>query len=767
MKVDRRKFIHLGAWSGAALALPNPLKLAQKERKPWNEQPAKITRKHRNPRPTTCSLCDNHCGITSYREGDRVVMLLGNQEHPIAGGKLCAKAYGQLDRLYDFDRVLKPRKRVGERGEGKWLDISWDEAYKILQEKLTPAVNGEGPALTFINGRDELLTDAFLSLFPRVSRVAADDSISAARFRQEIFGRSECFRHYSQCRYVLNFAADPFRRGEAYITDAQSLIAGINENALELVTIAGRLSQTGGKSAAWHPVHPRHYGDVAKAIAAVMLAHGWHDKSALAQSGLNAADLKAYLRAFTPAVISRQTGLSEKVFTEIAKKLSQRTPSLVILGDEVFRTDNGWENACAIELLNVLCGALAPKGALKFDDAYAFSGGNPSGSGNSIKSASWFLHDLKQNSRAQILISYQANPVFDNYNGRWWPQTLLKNRALVPFYAAFDTYINETSQFADLILPMATELECWGLFSRRVNHRERCLSLRQPVSRPTDEILLLRKAKIKNLELFNPALAPVASSREFNQVVLDLGKKLLGESVSGPLRHADVESYIKEILADIPGMENAGGLAYLKKTGFFLYPDAAQKPRSVALSIKKLGRSQPVAQEKYSADELYLIPFTWNVLDSQTANSKYLAELRHKNPLWINADRAHKLGLKDGDKVKLRTEKGELSVKVWTTQAIHPDCVAMAVGHGHSKIGRVAQAKNIADYDPMTKSLLSRKNFFFTPYTFRLSSWDKKEPIWWHKDGNGTHFNSLLSGVPDTHAPGLTYINPLVKIIKS
>jgi len=767
VKVDRRKFIHLGAWSGAALALPNPLKLAQKERKPWNEQSARVMRKHRNPCPTTCSLCDNHCGMTTYREGDRVVMLLGNQEHPVAGGKVCAKAYGQLDRLYDFDRILKPRKRVGERGEGKWQEITWDEAYKIMQDKLTPVYNDKGADLTFINGRDELLTSSFLSLFPKAARVAADDNISLERFRQQIFGQTECFRHFKQCRYVLNFAADPFRSGEAYITDVQSLIEGMTENALELVTVAGRLSQTGGKSAAWHPVHPRHYGDVAKAIAHVMIAKGWYDQASLSQYGISAGELKAQLAAFTPANVSKHTGLKEKIFLEIAKKLSHRTPAMVILGEEVFQTDNGWENACAIELLNILCGALAPKGSLKFDTPYAFAGQKAEKSVDSIKSASWFFHDLKKNSRPQVLVTYQANPVFDNYNGKWWPQTLLKNRVLVPFYVAFDTYINETSQFADLILPMATELESWGLFTRRINHREQCLSLRQPVSRPTDEILRLRQAKLKKLDIFKPAMAPVAASREFNQVVLDLGRMLLGETPAGVYKHQDVESYLNEVLASVPGMVNAGGLDKLKKTGFFVYPDSPNGPQKIALQVKDLGSDKPVVLKKSAVDELYLIPFAWHVLDSQTANSKYLAELRHDNPLWIHPERARKLGLKEGDEIKLKTAADELMVKVWLTQAIHPDCVAMATGLGHSKIGRVAQAQNIADYDPMTKALLSRKNFFFTPFTFRLNCWDKKEPLWWHKDGNGSYVNSLFSGVPDSHVSGLTFINPLVKIVKS
>ncbi len=766
MKVNRRKFIHLGAVGSATLALPDPLKLAQKQRKPWNEQSARVTRKHRNPSPTACSLCDNHCGLTAYREGDRVVMLLGNKEHPVAGGKLCAKAYGQLDRLYDPDRILKPRKRVGERGEGKWVDITWAEAYEMLQPKLTAAYNDGGANLAFINGRDELLTDSFLSLFPQSTKVEADDKLILSRFQEQIFGRTDSCHQYQDCRYVLNFAADPFRDGGAFISEVQSLIKGINENGLELVTIAGRLSQTGGKSRAWHPVHPRHYGDVAKAIASAMLEKGWYNTAGLSQSGIDVYELKSYLRSFAPASVSKETGVSVKVIYNIARQLGRRLPSLVIIGEEVFQTDNGWQNACAIQLLNVLCGALTPDGALKFADTLSLDGRNPAETDRSTVSAAWFFQKLKKERIPKLLISYQANPAFDSFNGKWWPRNLLKSRSKVSFYVAFDTYINETSQYADLILPMATELESWGLFSHRINQQQQCISLRQPVSRPTDEILLLRQAKIKKLDLFNPALAPVASSREFNQVALELGQAVQGDNASAPFKYADVESYLKDLVHNIPALAQAGGLAQLKKTGFLVYRDPARRSQPVALNIKDLGEGKPVARESYNDDDIYLIPFAWQVLDSQTANSKYLAELRHDNPLWLHPERARKLGLKDGEVIKIGSEIDEISVKVWVTQAVHPDCAAIAVGHGHSKIGRVALAQTIADYDPMTKSLLSRKNFFFTPFTFRLNSWDKKEPLWWHKKGNGAHVNSLVAGNQDGRNSGLTFINPLVKIVK-
>ena len=763
MKVNRRKFIHLGAWSGAALALPDPFKRARNQRRPFNVQSARVMRKDRNPCPTTCSLCGNHCGLMSYREGDRVVMLLGNREHPVASGKVCAKTYAQLDRLYDFDRILKPRRRVGERGEGKWKEISWDEALAVVKEKLTPLQENGGADLCFIDGREELLTGAFFTLFPQATRVAADDGDICKRFHREYYGDKVILRDFAACRYLLNFAADPFRSGESYLTEVQSLIQGLNENGLELVTIAGRLSQTGGKSRDWHPVHPRHYGDVAKAIAGVMLARGWYDRKTLSSAGLTAEALAAYLKPFTPAAVSRQAGLPEKVILRLARKLGTRSPAMVILGEEVFQTDNGWENACAIELLNLLSGALQSGGPMQLAPrlplAAEIAAAEPE------VSAGWFWQNLKDSRRSKVLVSYQANPLFDSY-AEWFPAQLLKKEHKVEFFLALDTYINETNQYADLILPMATELECWGLFNHRLNEQECCLSLRQPVSRPTDEILLLRQARVKTLQLFEPArMAPVAAGREFNQFVLELGR-MLGRK-EAPFSFADVESYVGMLVEQIPEVAAGGGLAKLKKQGFIVYRAPAALDNKVSLSLPDLGSPRPLTREKYSENELFLIPFAWQVLDSQTANSKYLAELRHSNPLWLHPQRAAKLGLAEGDRVRIETVEGEIKVKVWITQAIHPDCAAIAQGHGHSKIGRVAQAQTIAKYDPMTKALLSRKNFFFTPFTFRLNCWDKKEPIWWHQEGNGQHFNFLFSGKPDKHVSGLTIINPLIKIAKA
>ncbi|MBN2333098.1 MAG: molybdopterin-dependent oxidoreductase [Deltaproteobacteria bacterium] len=765
MKVDRRKFLQLGAWGGTSLVLPDRLKLARMRRKPWNEQSAKVTRKNRNPNPTTCSLCDNHCGLMTFREGDRVVMMLGNGDHPMAGGKLCAKAYGQLDRLYDPDRVLTPLLRDGERGAGKWKAVSWEEAYALLTEKLAPVYASQGANLAYVNGQDELLTESFLSLFPRATKVETSRDFLLKRFRQQLYGTPVCYRKYQDCRYILNFADDPFRTGDAYVTEVRSLVDGLVENGLTLVTVAARLSQTGGKSNAWHPVQPQHYGDVAKAVARVMLINGWYDRKSLAETGMKAADLLTHLEVFTPEAVGKNCELPVKAINDMAYQLSHRQPAVVIFGTEVFHAEHGWENACAIELLNVLCGAVRLQDALSYEQPVTL-GAEPASSVENTVSTGWFFQKLKDRGAAQVLISYQANPVYQTYDGKL-PTALLEDLRRISFYVAMDTHVHETSRYADLILPVATELESWGLYSQRLNRKQWCVSLRQPVSRPTDEILLLRQAKIKKLELFDPSMAPVASGREFNQIVLDLGRKLAGEASTGPFSHDSIISYLEALVKQVPGLEVSGGLAYLKKTGFFVVTNKNNAAsQSARLRVGDLGNTQLTPPEAYGETDFFLIPFDWHVLDSRTGNSKYLVELRHDNPLWIHPRRAKHLGIAEGDAIKVRTALGTVNARAWITEAIHPGCAAMAAGHGHTHMGRVATAQPISQVDPMTKSLLSRKALLFMPFTFRLDCWDKKEPVWWKDKGNGCHINPILRGQQIGQAPGITLINPLIRVIK-
>src|SRR6202451_789990 len=88
--------------------------------------------------PDTCAL------VTTVQDG-RAIKVAGAKEHSTTDGFLCNKVNRYLERTYSDQRVLYPMKRVGEKGEGKFSRISWDEAldtiasrYKRISEEFGP-----------------------------------------------------------------------------------------------------------------------------------------------------------------------------------------------------------------------------------------------------------------------------------------------------------------------------------------------------------------------------------------------------------------------------------------------------------------------------------------------------------------------------------------------------------------------------------------------------------------------------------------------------
>ncbi len=767
MKLDRRNFIKLGAVGGGTLALPNPLKLAEKKRKPWNRQQARTLRKFRNPRPTTCALCENHCGLISYREGDRIVMLHGNPDHPLNQGKLCARAYGQLDRLYDPDRVLKPRLRDGERGSGKWREISWEEAYKVIAEKLAPYVENRGAGLAVLQGQQELLSDHLFELFPEALAVEESPSLRLKSLRRQLYGVTGCRRDYANSRFILNFAADPYTQGENLLSEARELISGRIENGAKLVTVSARLNNTGGRSDNWIPVAPADYGSFARSLAYYLLDNRLYDAEALAEQGLKASELKSLLKKYAPDTIASSLGVEARVIKDLAQAMVRFSPALAIYDEELLVAPDGWHSAAAVELLNLLLGSLNRPGGLYYysEESELAAAANHLESQKERQKVSldWFANWLASSGNKPAIISYVSNPAFTTFSGKY-PHALWSNPHKIPFHLAIDTHVSETSFFADLILPAATELETWGLSDCPLADGRRVLSLRQPVSRLVDEIFLLRQAKAKNLDLFKSKRQPVEESRDFNQIVLELKKVLQGESPDTALR---VAGWLEEKINKAPFAAAGIDWKTLQKAGFQNYHGATETTalRPSVTTAKFLAFNDKA--QSLGIDNFSLIPYRWHVLDNVTANSKYLAEFRHENPLWIHPLRAARLGIHEGDEVRIESQIGSVVAKAWLSEAIHPQCVAIALGVGHTKMGRVAQALTIAKSDPMTRSMLMHNPIHFTPLSFRLRSWDKVEPVWWHEKGSGVDIRRIFKSEADSQVAGMTVVDTTVRVRKT
>jgi anaerobic selenocysteine-containing dehydrogenase len=101
--------------------------------------------------------CHGGCGLEFHVENGKVVKVEGDPEHPWYHGRVCPRALAMTQFIYHPDRLRHPLKRVGERGKGKWQEISWDEAFAICEKGLTEIAEKWGPESVIFSqgtGRD-------------------------------------------------------------------------------------------------------------------------------------------------------------------------------------------------------------------------------------------------------------------------------------------------------------------------------------------------------------------------------------------------------------------------------------------------------------------------------------------------------------------------------------------------------------------------------------------------------------------------------------
>jgi thiosulfate reductase/polysulfide reductase chain A len=149
--------------------------------------------------------------------------------------------------------------------------------------------------------------------------------------------------------------------------------------------------------------------------------------------------------------------------------------------------------------------------------------------------------------------------------------------------------------------------------------------------------------------------------------------------------------------------------------------------------------------EKMKPGELILTTYKVNVhVQSRTPNCKWLSELYHDNPAWINPKTAASLGIKSGDKIKVKSGIGEITTTAKVTGGIIPGVVAISHHVGHWEYGRYASGKKSPvgnDEDADLKLL------------------------WWKT--HGTHPNWIIASSPDAINGQQRWMDTVVKVAKA
>ncbi len=743
---SRREFMKWGIASAGCLALTGPFNrlLDAAEIEELAKGVSSVSGKYYKAVPTTCGMCEAGCGIVAFTEGERVVTVQGNPLHPNNRGKICAKGIAGLNYLYDPERITSPMKQIGNRGDGQWKRITWDEAYGELVERLQKS------------GRKEFVLEAGPGAASGLGRwlyglLGVSVLIDSTGWRHAnrntahelTWGAQEGVYDVSASRYMLNFGANPFENQASYISLAQRIIAAKVENRAKLVTFDVRLSNTAGRSDEWFPVNPGTDGMIALAMARVILKRGLADHEFLeAWTNYPLEALKKHLEPYDIRRAEAISGIKASDIERIAVEVASNKPATVISGGGVTSHGNGVYNERCMLLLNAVAGTIDAPGGYCFPRTYPVE---ELILARYQRKAGFEVYPelgsyLNTGKETGVYLSCGANPVYANPVGEHDLAAVLKNESMVPYVVAIDTHMSETALMADMVLPAATYLESWGLESRPAFERVPFLSLTQPVIEPAGESL------------------------PFDDICLQLSKRV-AKGVNPAVPFQGMEDVVKEVISQIDGLGKEGGMDYLKQRGVWIetgktatyqsYKQQGFKTPSGRFEIYSThleGRGKPPLPVYQHLDESaglkedefmlvrYEVPVHTLLL---TANAKWAQEIAHDNALWLNPEAAKRMHIKDGDMVTVTSKAGSVTCRAQLRQGIHPRVVALAAGAGYGGYGHIARAKEFKSDDPDTALL------------------------WWEHDGNGVNVNSLVPLALDSIGKGQAWMDTTVTLTKA
>jgi anaerobic selenocysteine-containing dehydrogenase len=116
---------------------------------------------------TTCYMCACRCGIRVTLVDGKVRYIQGNPDHPLNKGVICAKGSSGIMKQYSPARLTKPlmRKPGSDRGDNDFVEISWDQAFQMIEERLSHLRETDPKKFALFTGRDQM--QALTGLFAR------------------------------------------------------------------------------------------------------------------------------------------------------------------------------------------------------------------------------------------------------------------------------------------------------------------------------------------------------------------------------------------------------------------------------------------------------------------------------------------------------------------------------------------------------------------------------------------------------------------------
>ena len=488
--------------------------------------------------PTTCFNCESACGLLAYvdKETMQVRKLEGNPEHPGSRGRNCAKGPATLNQITDPDRILHPLKRSGERGEGKWVRVSWDEALDDLAGRIRAAMEEKRHnEIMYHVGRpgEDGFTERVMAAWGVDGHNSHTNICSAgARAGYELWcGIDRPSPDHANARVILLISSH-LETGHYFNPHAQRIMEAKKRGA-KLIVLDTRLSNTATHADFWLPTQPGSEAALMLAIANHLIQNDLYNKDFVRRwwnwqeylaavhpdlfpsraSGATPPTfetfdkmLKAEYDGYTFEFAAEETGLDVDTVRQVAETVATAGTRLATHNWRSAGAGNegGWQVARTLFFLNCLMGAVATPGGTypnawnKFVARPIHLPRHPEQWNElnwpveyplSMYELSFLLPHLVKQGRGRLEVYFTRvyNPVWTNPDGFSWIE-MLTDEEKVGLHVALTPTWNETAYFADYILPMGNGAERHDIHSYET-HDAQWIGFRQPVLRAARERL--------------------------------------------------------------------------------------------------------------------------------------------------------------------------------------------------------------------------------------------------------------------------------------
>ena len=648
--------------------------------------------------------CPDTCAIRVSVADGRVVRLQGDPDHPPTHGALCTKVSRYAERTYHAERVLRPLKRVGPKGSGRFEPVSWDAALDDIAARLQAIaardaqaivpysycgtmgwVQGESMALRFFHRLGASLLD-------RTICSSAGGEALAATYGAKIGMHVE---HYAESRLILIWGSNSIASNLHFWTEAQTA----KRAGAKLVCIDPRRTETAEKCEQHIALLPGTDGALALGLMHELIVHDWLDHDYLSRHVEQGADgwpaLRERALEWPPERAATVCGITPDEVRQLARDYGTTRPAAIRLNYGMQRVRGGGNAVRLVALLPCLVGAWRERaGGLLLSSSGWFPveraalqrpdllGGRRPRTVNMSAIGDALLHpgDAAFGPRIEAIVVYNSNPVAVAPES---PKVVRGFEREDLFTVVLEHFMTDTADHADYVLPATTQLEHLDVHS---SYGHTYALINEPAVPPLGE------AKA-NTQVFRELAARLGFDEP---CFADDDEAIARVAFGSRIRFDDLREHgwVKLPLPEAPfadgGFHTPTGRARVGVPGLGV-PDFVANYES-ARSSPQLAARYPLAM---------ISPPARNFLNSSFVNVKSLRDIEGEPMLEMHADDAAPRGIASGMAVCVFNDRGEYRCTARVSERARPG-VVNGLGVWWRKLGPAGSNVNEVTHQRLT-----------------------------------------------------------------